>query len=131
MDKVYKYERRDHHELKGHMYLFLRNSDKLSIDEQSTKFYFLNSYEDLGKAYQLKELFNDFRLFADPDDAGGYLYYWCDLVEESKLKPFMVVAKTIKSHWTGVVNFFKTRLNNGILEGINSKIQLAQKSDQT
>jgi transposase len=127
MDKVRKYERRDHHELKGHKYLFLRNSDKLSINEQSMKFEFLNLYEDLGKAYQLKELFNDFWLFADPDEAGGYLYYWCDLVEESKLKPFMDVAKTIKYHWTGVVNFFKTRLNNGILEGINSKIQLAKK----
>ena len=37
------------------------------------------------------------------------------------------VAKTLKAHWTGLVNFAKSKINNGILEGINSKIQLAKK----
>jgi transposase len=29
------------------------------------------------------------------------------------------VAKTIKRHWEGVLNYFKSRINNGILEGLN------------
>jgi len=33
----------------------------------------------------------------------------------------------LKSHWSGINNYFKSKLNNGILEGINSKIQLAKK----
>lgn len=127
MDKVRIYERKQHSELKGHKYLFLRNSDKLSMNEISARSYFLNLYEDLGKAYRLKELFNDFWKIASVDDASGYLAFWCDLVEESCLQPFISVSKTIKAHWSGVVNYFKSKLNNGILEGINSKIQLAKK----
>jgi transposase len=127
MDSVRKYERKEHLELKGHKYLFLRNNNKLSKSEMDTKSYFLNLYEDLGNAYRLKELFNDLWEFTTVEEAGGYLAFWCDLAEESKIQPFIKVANTIKFHWSGVVNFFKSRINNGILEGINAKIQLAKK----
>ena len=40
---------------------------------------------------------------------------------------FMVFAKTVKAHWTGIVNFVETRITNGVMEGINSKIQLAKR----
>ena len=33
----------------------------------------------------------------------------------------------IKRHWTGINNYTKSKINNGILEGINSKVQLAKK----
>lgn len=127
MDSVRKYERKAHVELKGYKYLFLRNKENLSNTERETKTDFLNLYEDLGKAYRLKELFNDLWDFNTSEEAEGYLAYWCDLAEESKILPFIKVVNTIKGHWNGVVNFFQSRLNNGILEGINSKIQLAKK----
>ncbi len=127
MDKVRQSERKEHLELKGYKYLFLRNSEKLSRMEILTRSYYINLYEDLGKAYRLKEQFNDFWEFATMDEASGYLAYWCDLVEESNLQPFIRVSNTIKSHWSGIVNFIKSKLNNGILEGINSKIQLAKR----
>lgn len=127
MDEVRKYERKQHNELKGYKYLFLRNTDKMTKSEISTRSYFLNLYEELGVAFRLKELFKDMWTFSKIDEASGYLAYWCDLVEESKIFPFMKVVKTIKAHWSGVVNYFKSKLNNGILEGINSKIQLAKK----
>ncbi|MBC2701879.1 MAG: transposase, partial [ANME-2 cluster archaeon] len=38
--------------------------------------------------------------------------------------PMIEVAKTIKSHWNGILNYFNSRINNGILEGTNSVIQL-------
>jgi len=36
----------------------------------------------------------------------------------------------MKAHWSGLVNYSETNLNNGILEGINSKIQLAKKEPE-
>ncbi len=127
MDKVRQSERKEHSELKGSKYIFLRNTDKLSRMEILTRSYYINLYEDLGKAYRLKEQFNDFWEFATMDEASGYLAYWCDLVEDSNLQPFIRVSNTIKSHWSGIVNFITSKLNNGILEGINSKIQLAKR----
>ena len=36
------------------------------------------------------------------------------------------VAKTIKRHWDGVLNWFNSNLTNALLEGMNSLIQAAK-----
>ncbi|MCH7411845.1 transposase, partial [Belliella sp. DSM 111904] len=41
--------------------------------------------------------------------------------------PFIEAAKTIQAHWFGIITYTETNLTNGVLEGINSKIQLAKK----
>ena len=33
----------------------------------------------------------------------------------------------IRSHWSGIVAYFDNGITNGMLEGINSKIQLAKR----
>jgi transposase len=72
-------------------------------------------------------MFNEFWGFASTEEAGSFLAYWCDLVEEPGIQPFIKAANTLKAHWSGIVNYASSRLNNGILEGINSKVQLAKK----
>ena len=72
-------------------------------------------------------MFLDVFNIEDADEAKGYLKFWCDLVIESAIQPFIMFVNLIKSHWFGIINYFDTKLNNGILEGINSKIQLAKK----
>jgi len=52
---------------------------------------------------------------------------WCDLVMESDIQPLIKFVDLLKGHWSGIVNYFDTKLTNGILEGINSKIQLAKR----
>jgi len=37
------------------------------------------------------------------------------------------VCKFAERSFSGIVNYFDTKLTNGILEGINSKIQLAKR----
>ena len=37
------------------------------------------------------------------------------------------VAKTIKRHWDGILNWKKSQINNGILEGLNSVLQAAKR----
>ncbi len=127
MDELRKEERRKILELKGSKYIFLKNDNKLTKRQAVTKHHLLSSYPRLGEGYRLKELFNDFWSIKIPEDAAAYLSYWCDLAEESGIKSFVEVVKTIKNHWDGIMNYIKSKLNNGILEGINSKIQLAKK----
>ena len=50
-------------------------------------------------------------------------YYWAT---HSRLQPIIDVAKTIKNHWKGVVQWKKSQINNGILEGLNSIVQAAK-----
>ncbi len=39
----------------------------------------------------------------------------------------MKFAATIRTHWSGILNYIHHKISNGVLEGINSKIQLAKR----
>ncbi|MDE5662443.1 MAG: transposase [Muribaculaceae bacterium] len=44
------------------------------------------------------------------------------------LRPRNFKERTLKAHWSGIItNFTCPGVNNGILEGINQKIQLAKR----
>jgi transposase len=87
-------------------------------------------YPKLGQGYRLKEIFEDFWKIKDPQEAESYLAFWCDFAIDSKIQPFIRLTNTIKAHWRGIVNYIKSKISNGILEGINAKIQLAKKKSQ-
>jgi transposase len=57
-----------------------------------------------------------------------YLKRWYFWATHSRLDPVIECAKTIKQHWTGITNYIKTKIDNGILEGTNSIIQAAKNS---
>lgn len=127
MDKVRKDEGREHEYLKGHKYTFLKSNKHLSESQREQREELIELYPKLGQAYRLKELFNDFWYFPDFEEAVSFLTYWCDLVEDSAIVHFKKFVNTLNAHWTGVINYIKSKISNGILEGINSKIQLAKR----
>lgn len=127
MDKVRQIERKEHDELKGHKYTFLKKYENLSRHKREALEGFVKLFPTLGEAYRLKELFNDLWEMDTEEEAIAFLKQWCDEAEELKIDPFNQFIKTIKSHWTGIVNFCETEINNGILEGINNKVQLAKR----
>ena len=125
MDELRKLERRGNDLLKGHKYTLLKS--KLTPKLKEERDLLLEYYPRLGEGYRLKQLFTEFWELKDKQEAEGYLAFWCDLAEDSKIQPFAKAARTIKAHWTGIINYIESRINNGILEGLNSKIQLAKK----
>lgn len=127
MDEVRKGERAGNELIKNHKYTFLRPNKKLSQKKRNELEYITMLYPNLGEAYRLKELFLDVFDIKNPDRAKGYLKFWCDIVTETGIQPFVKFVNMIKAHWFGIVNYFDSKLTNGILEGINSKIQLAKR----
>ena len=125
MDELRKLERKGNNMLKKHKYTFLKN--KLSPKIQDERDFLLEMYPKLGEGYRLKYLFKDFWELKDKEEAESYLAFWCDIVDDSGIYPFQKAVRTIKTHWKGIINYTESRINNGILEGINSKIQLAKK----
>lgn len=126
MDEVRKKERQSHQLLKGHKYTFLKANKRLTQRQKQARDELIELYPVLGEAYRLKELFDDFWDMENKEDAAGFLAFWCDLVQEAGIHPFIKFSNTVKAHWSGIVNYIDTRINNGVLEGINSKIQLAK-----
>lgn len=127
MDEVRLKERRKHQALKGHKYTFLKGDKRLSPERRGQRETLLELFPILGEAYRLKELFDDFWDMQDPDEAGAFLQYWCDLAHDAAIDPFIAFANTVQAHWSGIVNYITSRISNGVLEGINSKIQLAKR----
>ena len=127
MDRLRKLERQEHEQLKGLKYIFLKKQKDLTHDEKQAKFEMMELFPKLGDGVRFVELFDDFFTFHDKEQAAAYLAWWCDQVDDSGIFPFKKFVTTVRAHWSGIVNWYDHKISNGILEGINSKVQLAKR----
>jgi transposase len=127
LDSVLRLERKENALLKHHRYTILRRYENLKPDKKEALDMLLPLYPKLGEAYRLRQLFLDAFEISDAEQAKGYLSFWIEQVLEAGIEPFKKFVNTLKAHWWGVVAYFDSRVTNGILEGINSKIQLAKR----
>ncbi|MBQ0015513.1 MAG: transposase [Bacteroidales bacterium] len=114
-----------------------RNVIKVGVDETSrrkghqyiTQFVDMDAHRTIFVTQGKKEAFRDLYSISDTESAASYLAFWRDRADDSNLVPFQDFAKTIKKHWDGIIAYFKLgKLNNGLLEDINTKMQLAKRS---
>jgi transposase len=128
VDEVRREERKSQPELlKRTRFLWLKNPQNLT-QKQSRKLQEI-SLNKLNlktvRAYHIKLAFQD--IFNMPADiALGALKKWYFWATHSRLQPMIQAARAIKNHWNGVLRWFESRINNGILEGLNSLIQAAK-----
>lgn len=59
--------------------------------------------------------------------AARYLRRWYSWATHTRLAPVIEAAKTLKRHWHGVLAFIRSRITNGIVEGLTSTIKTALK----
>jgi len=128
VDQVRREEQSHNSSLKRTRYIWLKNPENLTGKQKNE----LGSLKDMRlktmRAYNIKLSLRDFWNFKDPLLAEDYLKRWYFWATHSRLSPVIEQAKTIKRHWNGILNYIKTKINNGILEGINSVIQSAKGS---
>jgi len=126
VDEVRRDESKENSLLKKTRYLWLKNPSKLTPKQHKKLESLKYQHLDTVRAYNLKLSFQDF--FTQPDRAAGeeFLKRWYYWATHSKLVPMIQAAYTIKDHWEGILNWFESRVSNGILEGINSLIQAAK-----
>lgn len=127
VDKVRREEQGLRPELKKTRYIWLKNPSNLKDREVSV----LESLQlkklnlKTMRAYHIRlnfqELWNQ-----TIEDAECFLKKWYFWVTHSRLEPIKEAAYTIKHHWTGILRWFKSKINNGILEAINSLVQAAK-----
>ena len=127
VDKVRREEIKDRPELKGSRYIWLKNQQNLKpsqtelLDQLTIKKLNLKT----SRAYHIRLNFQE--LYQQPAaTAEIFLKKWYFWATHSRLEPIKEAAYTIKRHWNGVLRWFTSKINNGILEGINSLIQAAK-----
>ena len=106
-------------------YLWLKNRDKLTKKQEATLNDILalrNMNLKTVRAYKIKLAFQE--LFKQPADvAEEYLKKWYFWATHSRIAHIIEAAKTVKSHWDGILRWFDSGLTNGVVEGINGEIQ--------
>ena len=127
MNKLRIQEQKEHELLKGQKYTFLKNPENLTANQQAKLEEIVTLYPAIGNAYRLKLLFNDLWDMPTTAAAQQFLINWCAEVRLYRIGPFIEFTRTLTAHWYGILNFIKTRITNGLLEGINHKIQLAKR----
>lgn len=127
VDNVRRLERKDHPELAGSRYIWLKNPDNLTANQMATlaSLNLPKGHLKTAKAYQFRLAFQDFYL-QPPEDAKKYLDKWFFWATHSRIQPIIDVARTIRAHQDGILRWFTSQINNGILEGINSLVQAAK-----
>jgi len=127
LDKVRIEEVKERSELKNTKYIWLKNKQNLT-DKQHTRF---NTLKDLNlktvRAYQIKVTLQELWECKNREEAELFLKKWYFWATHSRLEPIKEFAQTVKNHWHGILNFFTSKVTNGIIEGLNSKIKTAMK----
>lgn len=126
VDEVRRQESKENPLLKGTRYIWLKNPQNLTQKQEQAMQSLRGLNSKTERAYGIKLAFQG--LFQQPDLQTGavYLQKWYFWATHSRLEPMKKAAKTIKEHWLGILNWFKNRKSNGMLEGINSLIQAAK-----
>ena len=115
--------------LKGARYVFLKNDANLTAKQKQQKQELQVSAMNLQsmEALRMRENFQAlYRVFTTGQFV-KYLRQWVDWVSNCGLKPMESAAAAILRHWSGIVRWKQSQLNNGILEGLNSVIQAAKR----
>jgi len=114
--------------LKGTKYIWLKNHKNLTTKQKETLESLTLSNMNLKtmRAYNIRQSFQDIYQATTQEEFVTYLNKWYFWATHSKLQPMIKAAKTVKRHWEGIVRWYESRINNGILEGLNSVIQAAK-----
>jgi len=129
VDKVRKAEAKQQDLLRGQKYVFLKNRQNLTESQLKT----LHSLESMPRlnlktvrAYHIRENFQEIYKEETQEGFERALKKWYFWATHSRIEEIKEAARTIKRHWSGVLHWYDSKINNGILEGLNSLIQAAK-----
>src|SRR5205085_8587422 len=110
--------------IKGTRWSLLKSPEKQTLDQLAKLGEVQQANKPLYRAFLLKEELRVLYQLDDPTLAPAHLDAWLTWASRSRLEPFIKLARTIHRHRDGILNAIRLGLNNGRLEGLNSRIRL-------
>ncbi len=109
--------------LKGTKHLWLMNEERIP-DWRKAEFDEVRKMKlKTSRAWAIKESLRHFWDYSYPKNAEKFFKRWYFWATHCRLKPMIEAARTLKSHITNILTYFKHRITNAVVEGLNSKIQ--------
>jgi len=128
VDGVRRAEAKQRPELKGTRYVWLKRPEHLTVKQAAALEELRPASVGLAtaRAYRWRLGFDAF--FEQPRElAEDYLERWYAGAIRSRLEPIKAFARMIGDHWEGVLRWHWTKINNGVLEAINSLVQASKR----
>jgi transposase len=113
--------------LKKSRYLFLKNPENLTTEEQERLDTMVaNQCHKSVEAYTHKLNLQNVYFAESRQEAETLLKQWHKKTSKSTIGLIQKMSRTVKDHWDGILSYFDSVLTTGFLEGINSLIQSAK-----
>jgi transposase len=83
-------------------------------------------YAEIGRAMGLREFLQDTWNYATRPLAEEHLQAWVSWATRCRLEPFTKLARTVREHWDGILNYYGNWTTSAALESLHSKLQIAR-----
>ena len=110
--------------VKGTRWSLLKAPEHQTIGQLATLADVQDHNRRLYRAFLLREELRLLYHLPDPALAREHLDAWLAWASRSRLRPFVRLARTLRTHHDGILAAIRLGLSNGRLEGLNSKIRL-------
>jgi transposase len=113
--------------IKGTRFLLLRNPENLQKDQIPKLDEALKLNEPLLLAWYLKEELRELWNQSSRQKMAAFLKDWCLKAEQTAIGQLLKMAKTLRTHASGILAYARHSITSGKLEGINNKIKTLTK----
>ena len=104
-------------------FVLLKNPWNLTRPQRAKLCQVQHTNRRLYRAYLLKETLAQALDYRQPWRADRAIRAWLTWASRSRLRPFVRAARTLRKHLPGILAYVRTRLTNGLVEGLNAKIR--------
>ena len=113
--------------IKGSRFLLLRNPENLQEDQIPKLERALQLNEPLLLGWYLKEELRELWSQPSGQKMAAFLKDWCRKAEQTAIGQLIKMAKTLRTHASGILAYARHPITSGKLEGINNKIKTLTK----
>jgi len=113
--------------IKGTRFLLLRNPENLQEEQIPKLDRALRLNEPLLLGWYLKEELRELWNQPSRQKMAAFLKDWCQKAEQTTIGQLIKMAKTLRTHATGILAYASHPITSGKLEGINNKIKTLTK----
>jgi transposase len=113
--------------IKGTRFLLLRNAENLPEDQIPKLDRALQLNEPLLLGWYLKEELRELWNQPSRQTMEAFLKDWCQKADETAIGQLIKMAKTLRTHASGILAYARHPITSGKLEGINNKIKTLTK----
>jgi transposase len=127
-DEVRRMEQKHNPLLTSSRYIWLKNPENLTAKQKELLETLRFENLKTAKVYQMKMTFQDiYRCIREPEAAEEAIKKWLSWAVRSRFDPIKTFAKTVKTHFEGIMRYFTSGLTTGTMEGIISRIQVIKR----